>query len=140
MLIKDCMTKQVEVGNPSMSLTEVARKMNDGDFGILPIVENDRIVGMVTDRDIAVRGIAQGRDPNKLQVNDVMSKHVFYCYEDQSMEEVSQNLGKNQVRRLPVLNRQKRLVGMLSIGDLAKSKINPQKFEEALQNISKKAS
>ena len=140
MLIKDCMTKQVEVGNPSMSLTEVARKMNDGDFGILPILENDRIVGMVTDRDIAVRGIAQGRDPNKLQVNDVMSKHVFYCYEDQSMEEVSQNLGKNQVRRLPVLNRQKRLVGMLSIGDLAKSKINPQKFEEALQNISKKAS
>ena len=140
MLIKDCMTKQVEVGNPSMSLTEVARKMNDGDFGILPIVENDRIVGMVTDRDIAVRGIAQGRDPNKLQVNDVMSKHVFYCYEDQSMEEVSQNLGKNQVRRLPVLNRQKRLVGMLSIGDLAKSKVNPQKFEEALQNISKKAS
>lgn len=140
MLIKDCMTKQVEVGNPSMSLTEVARKMNDGDFGILPIVENDRIVGMVTDRDIAVRGIAQGRDPNKLQVNDVMSKHVFYCYEDQSMEEVSQNLGKNQVRRLPVLNRQKRLVGILSIGDLAKSKINPQKFEEALQNISKKAS
>ncbi len=140
MLIKDCMTKQVEVGNPSMSLTEVARKMNDGDFGILPIVANDRIVGMITDRDIAVRGIAQGRDPNKLQVNDVMSKHVFYCYEDQSMEEVSQNLGKNQVRRLPVLNRQKRLVGMLSIGDLAKSKINPQKFEEALQNISKKAS
>ncbi len=137
MLVKECMTKQVEIGKPSMSLQEAAQKMRDGDFGILPIGENDRLVGMITDRDITIRGTAEGKDAQKVQVRELMSQDVLYCFEDQKLDEVTKNLGDNQVRRLPVLNRQKRLVGILSLGDLAKSSANPEKVEEALSRISK---
>ena len=137
MLVKECMTKQVEIGKPSMSLQEAAQKMRDGDFGILPIGENDRLVGMITDRDIAIRGTAEGKDAQKVQVRELMSQDVLYCFEDQKLDEVTKNLGDNQVRRLPVLNRQKRLVGILSLGDLAQSSANPEKVEEALSRISK---
>lgn len=139
MLVKECMTKQVEIGNPSMSLQEAAQKMRAGDFGILPIGENDRLVGMITDRDITIRGTAEGKDSNKVQVRELMSKNVLYCYEDQTLDEVTKNLGDNQIRRLPVLNRQKRLVGILSLGDLAQSNANPEKVEDALTRISKNA-
>lgn len=137
MLVKECMTKQVEIGKPSMSLQEAAQKMRDGDFGILPIGENDRLVGMITDRDITIRGTAEGKDAQKVQVRELMSQDVLYCFEDQKLDEVTKNLGDNQVRRLPVLNRQKRLVGILSLGDLAQSSANPEKVEEALSRISK---
>ena len=137
MLVKECMTKQVEIGKPSMSLQEAAQKMRDGDFGILPIGENDGLVGMITDRDITIRGTAEGKDAQKVQVREIMSQDVFYCFEDQTLDEVTKNLGDNQVRRLPVLNRQKRLVGILSLGDLAQSSANPEKVEEALSRISK---
>jgi CBS domain-containing protein len=140
MLVKECMTQQVELGRPDMTLREAARKMRDGDFGILPIAENDRLVGMITDRDITVRGTAEGKDPEEVLVSELMSKQVLYCYEDQSVEEVSENLGENQVRRLPVLNRQKRLVGILSLGDLAQSSAKPEKVEEALSRISQQGS
>ena len=137
MLVKECMTKQVEIGTPSMTLQEAAQKMRDGDFGILPIGENDRLVGMITDRDITIRGTAEGKDAQKVQVRELMSQDVLYCFEDQKLDEVTKNLGDNQVRRLPVLNRQKRLVGILSLGDLAQSNANPEKVEEALSRISK---
>ena len=137
MLVKECMTKQVEIGKPSMSLQEAAQKMRDGDFGILPIGENDRLVGMITDRDITIRGTAEGKDAQKVQVRELMSQDVLYCFEDQKLDEVTKNLGDNQVRRLPVLNRQKRLVGILSLGDLAQSSANPEKVGEALSRISK---
>lgn len=137
MLVKECMTKQVEIGKPSMSLQEAAQKMRDGDFGILPIGENDRLVGMITDRDITIRGTAEGKDAKKVQVRELMSKNVLYCFEDQTLDEVTQNLGDNQIRRLPVLNRQKRLVGILSLGDLAQSNANPERVEDALTRISK---
>lgn len=135
MLVRECMTKQVELGNPQMSLYEAAQKMRDGDFGILPIAENDRLVGMITDRDIAVRGVAEGKDPKKTLVSAVMSERVLYCYEDQSLEEVAHNLGENQVRRLPVLSREKRLIGILSMGDLAQAHTDPVEMESALSRI-----
>lgn len=137
MLVKECMTTDVKLGRPDMTLLEAAKKMRDGNFGGLPIGENDRLVGMVTDRDITVRGVAEGKNPENTAVRDVMSKGVLYCYEDQSLSEVSENLGENQIRRLPVLNREKRLVGILSLGDLAQSDENPEKVEEALERISK---
>jgi len=136
MLVKECMTKQVEVGRPDMSLQEAAQKMRDGDFGILPIGENDRLIGMITDRDITIRGTAEAVDPKKIQVRQLMSPNVLYCYEDQAVDEVTKNLGDNQIRRLPVLSRQKRLVGILSLGDLAQSDAKPEKVEEALSRIS----
>ncbi len=140
MLVKECMTKQVQLGRPEMSLYEVAQKMRDGDFGALPIEENDRLVGMITDRDITIHAVAEAMDPKQIQVRNIMSKQILYCYEDQSLEEVAQNLGDNQIRRLPVLNRQKRLVGILSLGDLARSSaranFGQHEIEEALQRIS----
>lgn len=136
MLVKECMTNQVEIGHPDMTLQEIAQKMRDGDFGVLPIGENDRLVGMITDRDITVRGTAEGKDPKQTKARNLMTPSVLYCYEDQTLDEVSQNLGDNQIRRLPVLNRQKRLVGILSLGDLAQSNAEPEKVEEALSRIS----
>lgn len=136
MIVKECMTKQVELGRPDMTLQEVAQKMRDGDYGVLPLGEHDRIVGMITDRDITVRGIAEGKDPKKVEAREIMSTNILYCYEDQTIDEVTQNLGENQIRRVPVLNRQKRLVGILSLGDLAQTNETPQKVEEALNRIS----
>jgi CBS domain-containing protein len=137
MLAKDCMTKNVELGNPNMSLAEAAKMMRDGDYGILPVGEADRLVGMITDRDIAIRAVAEGKDPYKSYIGEVMTNKVLYCFEDQDVNEVVKNLGDNQVRRLPVLNRQKRLVGILSLGNLAQSDANPKDVDEALIHISK---
>lgn len=137
MLVKESMTKQVELGDPSMSICDAAMKMRDGDFGALPIGENDRLIGMITDRDIAVRAVAEGKDPESTKVSEVMTKQILYCYEDQEVDEVAANLGDQQVRRLPVLNRDKRLVGILSLGDLAKNKAAPHQVEDALSRISR---
>jgi CBS domain-containing protein len=88
------------------------------DVGVLPVGENDRLVGMITDRDIAIRGIANGKGP-KAKIRDVMSDEVLYCFEDQELDEVTHNMGHQQIRRLPVLNRDKRLVGIIALGDIA---------------------
>lgn len=140
MLVKECMTSHVEVGNPDMTLLEVAKKMRDGDFGILPLGENDRLVGMITDRDLTIRGIAEGKDPKSVKVREIMTESVFYCFDDQTLEEVAEELGEHQIRRLPVLNRQKRLVGILTLGDLAQSIEHPDNIEETLAKISKPSS
>lgn len=137
MLVRDCMTKAVEIGEPGMSLRHAAQKMRDGDFGVLPIGENDRLIGMITDRDIAVRAVAEGKDPLHTKVREVMSDRVLYCFEDQTTEEVARNMGENQIRRLPVLSRQKRLVGILSLGDLAASEKDPEHAKDALCDISR---
>lgn len=135
MFVKECMTKRVELGTPEMTIREAAQKMRDGDFGILPIQKNDRLVGVLTDRDIAVRCVAEGNDSNKVHAGDVMTEKVLYCYDDQNLEEVVTNLGDNQVRRLPVMNRQKRLVGILALSDLARARVNPKKLEDSLSKI-----
>lgn len=139
MLVKECMTEHVELGDPEMSVCDAAKKMRDGDFGVLPIKENDKLVGMLTDRDIVVRAIAVGLNPEETIVREIMTPNVLYCFDDQTLEEVSENLGRNQVQRLPVLNRQKRLVGILSLGDLAQSIEHPDNIEEALTQIKKPA-
>lgn len=140
MLVRETMTRNVELGVPEMSLVEVAQKMREGDFGLLPIGEEDRLVGVITDRDIVIRAVAEGKDPQKTFAREIMSSKVLYCYEDQSLEEVAENLGENQIRRLPVLNREKRLVGILSLGDLALSDDQPEKIGKALDQISKPSS
>ena len=140
MFVRSCMTKDVEVIEPACSLREAAEKMRDGDFGALLISENDRLIGVITDRDIVVRAVAEGKDPRQVQVRDVMTKSVLYCFEDQTLEEVAQNLGENQIRRLPVLSRDKRLVGILSLGDLSRAQVDPIQVEEALQHISQSRS
>ncbi|ARQ58609.1 MULTISPECIES: CBS domain-containing protein [Rhizobium] len=118
MKVSDCMTTDVQITDPEHTLRDVASMMGRLDAGVLPVGENDRLVGMITDRDIAIRGVAEGKGPDA-KVRDVMSTDVKYCFDDEDIEDVLHNMGDLQVRRLPVLNRSKRLVGIISLGDLA---------------------
>ena len=135
MNIQDVMTADVSFAAPDTSILEIARKMRDADIGSLPVVENDRLVGMVTDRDIVVRVVAEGGDVGTKTARDAMSPGVLYCFSDDSIEAVLENMGDQQIRRLPVVNRDKRLVGVVSLGDLALSG-KRKAAGEALQEIS----
>jgi CBS domain-containing protein len=118
MRASEVMMTDVHLAHPGQSIGEAARMMAEIDAGILPVGDGDRLVGMITDRDIAVRAVALNKDARTL-VSDVMSREVKYCFDDEDIEDVAQNMGEIQVRRLPVLNRQKRLVGILSLADIA---------------------
>ena len=120
MRVSEAMTRAVRVANPEQSIREVAKIMAEIDAGAVPVGENDRLVGMITDRDIAIRAVAKGRGPHT-PVREVMSKEVKYCYEDEDLEHVAFNMGDIQVRRLPVVDRDKRLVGIVSLGDVAQN-------------------
>jgi CBS domain-containing protein len=117
MKVSEAMTRDVRVASPDETIRKAAQTMASLDAGVLPVGENDHLVGMITDRDIAIRGIAKGKGPNA-KVRDVMTEDVKYCFDDQEIEEVTRNMADIQVRRLPVLNREKRLVGILSLGDI----------------------
>lgn len=119
MLISDVMTSDVRIVSPDKSIQEAARIMAECDCGVLPVGDNDRLVGIITDRDIVVRAVAKGLSPST-KVRDVMSNgSVMYCFDDEEIEEVAHNMADIKVRRLPVLNRNKRLVGIVSLGDIA---------------------
>lgn len=120
MQIKDAMTRDVRTIAPDISLREAARTMGEIDAGLLPVAEADRLVGVLTDRDIAVRAIAAGLGPDA-RVREAMSDQVRYCFDDQDSDEVCRNMGEQQVRRLPVVDRNKRLVGIVSLADLARN-------------------
>ena len=118
MKVRDIMTHDVELASPDDSLQEAAQRMLELDIGALPVGEKDRLVGMITDRDLAVRGMAQGKSPDA-PIREVMSEDVLYCFVDEDVEHIGKNMGDVQVRRLPVVDRDKRLVGIVSLGDLA---------------------
>jgi CBS domain-containing protein len=118
MKVSDAMTPEVQLCTPDDTLRDAAQAMAALGVGLLPVTDNDRLVGMISDRDIAVRGIGMGRGPEG-RVGDVMTADVKYCYDDQDLDEVSANMGEIQVRRLPVLNRNKQLVGIIALGDIA---------------------
>ena len=120
MKVREAMTNEVRVTSPDRSIRDAARLMAEIDAGALPVGENDRLVGMITDRDIAVRAVAEGKSL-ETNVSDVMSKEVLYCFHDEDLDDVARNMSDVKVRRLPVLNREKRLVGILSFGDLARN-------------------
>jgi CBS domain-containing protein len=118
MNVSDVMTRDVEVATPEQSIRDAAQLMVKIDVGTVPVAKDNKLVGMLTDRDIAVRAVARGLGA-ETAVREIMSADVKYCFEDQSVEEVARNMADIQVRRLPVVNRDKRLVGILSLGDLA---------------------
>ena len=134
MRIADIMTRDVTVARPETTLREAAREMADIDAGSLPVCDGRRLLGIVTDRDIVVRGIANDRPPSTTAVRDVMSEKVFYCFENDDVEDAAQLMAEHQVRRIPVLNREKRLVGMLSLADLGMS--GAAEAKRALQGVS----
>ena len=118
MHVSEAMSNDVKIVNPDQSIRDAARMMADVDAGVLPVGENDRLVGMITDRDIAIRAVAAGKPPTT-RVREIMSAEVKYCFEDDDLEDVAENMADLKVRRLPVLNHEKRLVGILSLGDIA---------------------
>jgi CBS domain-containing protein len=134
MRISEIMTHEVQMVAPQDTLQTAARMMAAHDFGMVPVGENDRLVGMLTDRDITTRAVAQGLIPGTCKVAEVMSPDVNYVYDDESVEDVARNMSVLQVRRLPVLDREKRLVGIVSLGDLAVNK--PKPAGDALSSIS----
>lgn len=118
MKIRDCMTLDVQIAKPTDTIQNAAAMMVEIDAGAIPVGEKGRLVGMITDRDIAIRAVALGHGP-EAKIADVMSHDIKYCYEDEDTDHVLENMGDIQLRRLPVLDREKRLVGIVSIGDLA---------------------
>jgi CBS domain-containing protein len=135
MKVSDKMTRQVRLASPDDSIQQAARVMAEADAGALPVGQDDRLVGMVTDRDIAVRAVAQGKGPDT-RVQEVMSPGIEYCFEDEELDQVARKMAEKQVRRLPVVNRQKRLVGILSLGDVAMGE-GPRPAGEALSGVSR---
>ena len=135
MRVSECMTREVRVASPGQSIREVAKIMAEIDAGILPVGDNDRLVGMITVRDIAIRAVAQGKGPDT-PVRDIMStEKVLYCYDDEDLAQVASNMGTQQVRRLPVVNREKRLVGIVSLADVAQSET--RSANKAVKGVSK---
>ena len=122
MKIAEIMSRDVETVTPETTLREATAMMKKIDVGALPAAEGDRLVGMVTDRDIAIRGVAQGKGPDA-KVRDVMSPEVKYCFEDEDAADVAENMAELQLRRLPVMNCEKRLVSIVSLADLTKSSL-----------------
>jgi CBS domain-containing protein len=134
MKVSEAMTREVDIIDPNAAVRDAARRMRDDNVGALPVGENDRLIGMVTDRDIVVRGVAEDRVGGNTSVRDVMSEHVYYCFDDDDLEQAAQIMAKHQVRRLPVLNRNKRLVGIVALADLAMTPTEAS--HQALQGIS----
>jgi len=120
MNVRDCMSRNVQLTSPDQTLREAAQTMARIDAGVLPVGDGDRLVGMLTDRDIAIRAVAEGMSPDT-PVRDAMTAEVKYCFDDEDCQEVLENMGDIQVRRMAVLNRDKRLVGIISLGDLART-------------------
>ena len=118
MLVRDVMSTNVQLARPGDTIEQAARAMAHLDVGFLPVTDEDRLIGVVTDRDIAIRAVALGKAPST-PIGEVMTTEVRYCFDDEDLGHVARNMADQQVRRLPVMNRQKRLIGVLSLSDLA---------------------
>jgi CBS domain-containing protein len=138
MNVKDVMTQKPEYLSPNTPLKKVAENMYRKDFGFVPIGENDRLIGVVTDRDIAIRGVAQGKNPENTPVREVMTTKVQYCYEDDDLKKAADYMCDQHVRRLVVLNKNKRLTGILSLGDIATKCTDEWLCDHILKSVSEK--
>jgi CBS domain-containing protein len=135
MRVSEAMTRDVRICTPGQTIREAAKTMAEIDAGVMPVGENDRLVGMITDRDIAIRAVAAGKGPDT-PVRDVMSTEVKYCFDDEDLQHVAENMGDIKVRRLPVVNREKRLVGIISLGDVARTE-GGEATGEAMASVTK---
>ncbi len=138
MQIAEIMTRDVQLASPQQTLQEAARLMAEIDVGAIPVAEKDRLVGILTDRDICLRAVAAGKSPTQCTVGEVMSADVKYVFEDETTEDLARNMSTLQVRRLPVLDRNKRLVGIVSLGDLATTDGADGAASEAIAGVSEK--
>lgn len=138
MQLREIMTHDVHCIPPETSLRHAAQKMKSWDVGALPICQNDKLVGVITDRDIAIRAVAEGQNPDS-NVGDSMTPGLIYCYEDEDIIAAARLMEQKQIRRLPVINRSKRLVGIVSLGDLAIRLGNANLTNEVLEQVSQPA-
>jgi CBS domain-containing protein len=134
MRVSECMTREVQLADPNDTIAQAAMTMSQLDAGVLPVRENDRLVGMITDRDIAIRGVALGKGPDA-KVAEVMNAEVKYCFDHEEVGEVLRQMAELKLRRMPVLNKDKRLVGIISLGDMATNGRSEQ-AGDALSDIS----
>lgn len=132
MLVKEVMKENAEVINCERSIEEAAKMMAKGNFGGIPVERNDKMIGMITDRDIVLRVVAEGKNPRSTRVLDCMSEGISYCFEDEDVEEVARKMSSVQVRRLPVVNRNKKLVGIVSLVDIARKGKNEKLTHETM--------
>ncbi len=139
MQLKEIMTTDVEIVRPESSVREAAKKMRSLDVGALPVCDGQRLLGMVTDRDITIRATAEARDPEKTLVRDCMSAEVVYCFEDQDARDAERLMQEKQIRRLPVLTREKQLAGIVALGDLATKTGDVQQVGRTIQEVSEPA-
>jgi len=134
--LKDLMSRNVQFIGPDDMIQAAAVQMSDGDFGMLPVAENNRLIGTLSDRDIVIRAVAKGKDAST-KVRDVMSEGVIWAYEDDSVEEGAKLMSEHKIRRLPVLDVDKKLVGIVALGDFAVGSADGKAAGEALSEISK---
>lgn len=135
MQVKDIMTKDVETVTPDTLIRDAAVLMRDVNTGFLPVGDDDQLVGTLTDRDIVIRSTAEGQDPKVARVREAMSEDLIYCFEDDDVTEAAALMGEKQIRRLPVLNSDKRLVGVLSLGDIARETTATELTGQAMEDI-----
>lgn len=138
MQIRDIETQHPQVIGPDCNLIQAAQMMKQLDVGALPVCDGDRLVGMITDRDITVRGLAQGSNPQLTPVQQIMTRQIIYCREDQDVQEVAKLMEQKQIRRLVVLDANKRLVGIVSLGDLAVRTHDEPLAGEVLERVSER--
>jgi CBS domain-containing protein len=136
MRVHEVMTRNAECVSPEATIQQAAERMKALDVGSLPVCDNDRLVGILTDRDITLRCVSAGHDPRSDRVRDAMTPDIHYCFEDQDVGEAAAQMKEKQIRRLPVLNRDKRLCGIVSLGDLAVETRDDEMVGEALEGIS----
>ncbi|MGH6927138.1 MAG: CBS domain-containing protein [Dongiaceae bacterium] len=136
MKIKDIMSRDVRTVRPTDTAQQAAAIMAETDVGALPVAENDRLIGMITDRDIVIRAVAKGKGPSECCVRDVMSGELKYVYEDESTDDLARNMSELQVRRLPVMTRDKQLVGIVAMADLATAPGRSRETKKAITGVS----
>lgn len=135
-LLKEIMTPSVEIISPNATAVDAARKMKDLDVGAIPVCDGERLLGMVTDRDLVLRVIAVSRDPVQAKVSEAMTPGLVFCYDDEEAEVAAELMAENQIRRLPIISRRKQLVGMVSLGDLVVDGLDAQTADAVLHDVS----
>lgn len=135
-MLKDVMSRDVQLISPDHTISDAAQKMRDGNFGLMPVGDSDRLLGVISDRDIAIRAVAQGK-PLTTKIRDIMFDNVISASQDDSVDHAASLMGQHQIRRLPVLDGEKRLVGIVSLGDFAVDRSDIVAAGAALSKISK---
>ena len=135
MLVRDIMHSGVKVINHKLTVEQAAKMMADNDIGSIPVEKNDKLIGMITDRDITIRVIATGKSPKTTKVSECMTEGINYCFDDNELDVVARKMKENKQRRLPVINRQKRLVGIISLAEITNLRLEPNMAKEILSTV-----